>query len=200
MLSGRLGDAMVHVTKLERQQPASDSVQAPWFALRVRSRAERKVSQALQQKGFEQFLPAYPRRSYWSDRVKMVSQPLFPGYVFCRYRPKDTLAVLQTPGVVAAVGFGRCPAAVPEAEIASLRKLVESTVPLFPRAFLHVGQKILVNRGPLAGVEGILEQFEKGCRVVVSVTLLQRSVSAEVDAECVTPAGAGRNTASRAAL
>jgi transcription antitermination factor NusG len=83
------------------------------------------------------------------------------------------------------VEIGGKPCPVEEKEIEALRTLVGSSVPLFPHAFLHVGQKVLIERGPLAGLEGILEQFGKECRIVVSVTLLQRSVFAEIDAEWI---------------
>lgn len=165
--------------------PVPDGVTWPWYALRVRSNFERKSAELLRQKGLEEFLPSYRKRSRWSDRTKWVERPLFPGYLFCRFDPQNWLPVLQTPGVVHAVGFGGKPVPVEEAEIESLRTLVRSAVPLFPQAFLRVGQKVRIKAGPLTGVEGILEQFEKNCRITVSITLLQRSVSAEIDAEWV---------------
>jgi transcription antitermination factor NusG len=160
----------------------------PWHALRVRSNFERKAADFLHAVGLEEFLPSYRCRSYWSDRVKWVERPLFPGYVFCRFNFGNSLKVMQTPGVVEVVNFGGKPAPVDEAEIEALRVLVHSSAPLFPRAFLRLGQRVVIKHGPLAGVEGILEKFEKGCRIVVSVSLLQRSVAAEVDAEWVSVA------------
>ena len=87
------------------------------------------------------------------------------------------------------MSFGGKPVPVDDREMESLRILVRSPLPLFPRVFLQVGQKIVIKRGPLTGLEGIIEKFEKNCRIVVSVTLLQRSVFAEVDAEWLTGAG-----------
>jgi transcription antitermination factor NusG len=160
-----------------------------WYALRVRSNFEQKSSTLLQERGFEQFSPTYRCRSYWSDRVKWVERPLFPGYVFCRFNPHNWLPVLQTPGVVQTVSFAGKPVPVDDRELESLRILVRSPLPLFPRAFLRVGQKVVIKRGPLTGLEGIVEEFGKNCRIVVSITLLQRSVSAEVDAEWLTGIG-----------
>lgn len=156
-----------------------------WYALRVRSNFERKAAQSLEHRGLEPFLPSYKLRSYWSDRVRWVERPLFPGYVFCRFSMSNWLPVMQSPGVVDAVSFGGVPVPVENSEIEALLALVRSPVPLFPRAFLTVGQRVVIKRGPLAGLEGILERFEKECRIVVSVSLLQRSVSAVVDAEWV---------------
>lgn len=160
--------------------------ETPWYALRVRSNFERKSADLLSESGFEQFSPTYRCRSYWSDRMKWVDRPLFPGYVFCRFELRNRLTVLQTPGVVQAVSFGGRLVPVDDREIESLRILLRSPLPLFPRAFLHTGQRVMIKRGPLTGVEGIIEEFGKNCRIVVSVALLQRSVSAEVDAEWLT--------------
>jgi len=156
-----------------------------WYALRVRSNFEKKAADALRARGLEEFLPAYRLRSNWSDRVKWIEKPLFPGYVFCRFDSHNWLPVMQVPGIIEAVQFGGRPVPVDVAEINALQVLVQSDLPLFRRAFLHVGQKVKILRGPLTGLEGILEKFEKECRIVVSVTLLQRSVSAEIDAEWV---------------
>ena len=172
----------IDTTRPELVSPADSW---PWYAIRVRSNFEKKSAELLRQKGLEEFLPTYRRRARWSDRTKWVDHPLFPGYLFCRFDPQNWLPVLQTPGVVHAVGFGGKPVPVEPAEMESLRTLVRSSLPLFPQAFLRVGQKVLIRSGPLAGVEGILQNFEKNCRIVVSITLLQRSVSAEIDAEWV---------------
>src|SRR5258708_7214635 len=128
----------------------------PWFALKVRSNFEAKSANSLRQRGYLEFSPSYQAPSYWSDRVKMVQRPLFPGYVFCRCDPQHWLPVLQTPGVVQVVSFGGKPAPVDPAEIESLRTLVNSPEPLFPRAFLSVGRRVRIERGSLAGVEGIV--------------------------------------------
>jgi transcription antitermination factor NusG len=159
---------------------------SPWYALRVRSNFEQKSADLLSGNGFEHFSPSYRCRSLWSDRKKWVDRPLFPGYVFCRFELRNKLAVLQTPGVVQVVGFGGRLVPVDDREIESLRILLRSPRPVFPRAFLSAGQKILIQRGPLTGLEGVIEEVEKNCRIVVSVSLLQRSVSAEIDAEWVT--------------
>lgn len=157
----------------------------PWFALRVRSRFEATAKNILLGKEFETFFPSYESRSYWSDRVKSVERPLFPGYVFCRFDPHNWLPVMKTPGVLEVVSFGGKPAQIDNNEIEALRLLMKSSVPLFPRAFLRVGQRVSIVRGPLAGLEGVLERFDNNCRIVVSVSLLQRSVAAQIDAEWV---------------
>jgi transcription antitermination factor NusG len=159
----------------------------PWFALRVKSRFEKKTALHLEGLGLEPFNPLYRSRRRWSDRTKEVDLPLFPGYVFCRFDPNDRLPVLQTPGVVSIVGFGGRPAPVDEEEIAAIQAIVRSGAPALPWPFLREGQRVRLVRGALRGLQGILLDVKSDCRLVVSVTLLQRSVAVEIDRGDVEP-------------
>jgi len=162
-----------------------------WFALRVRPRCEKVVADALAGKGYEQFLPLHLERRRWSDRVASVELPLFPGYVFCRFDAQHRLPILITPGVVAVVGAAKRPEPVDDGEIASLRILVASQLQLEPWPYLHVGQRVQIVGGPLAGAEGVLLAVRKPHRderrLVVSVALLQRSVAVEIPESCAWP-------------
>jgi transcription antitermination factor NusG len=165
--------------------PVSHSVTYPWFALQVRSRYETGVAEHLSGRGLEWFLPMYKARKQWSDRVKQFEKPLFPGYLFCRFNPHDRLPILQTPGVTQIVGNNHVPIPVDEQEILSIRTLVESGLPNLPCAFLQVGNRVRIASGALRGIEGILVEMKGRQRLVVSVTLLGRSVSVEVDSSTV---------------
>lgn len=158
-----------------------------WFALRVRSNHERIAAAHLRERGFEEFSPSYQVQRRWSDRTKTIEQFLFPGYVFSRLNPHDRLLVVTVPGVVNLVGFGKLPTAIPDQEIENIRTMVQSGLLMKPWPFLEVGQRVLIERGPLAGVEGILQDVKGQFRLVVSISLLQRSVSAEVDRTWVRP-------------
>jgi transcription antitermination factor NusG len=158
-----------------------------WFAVRVRSNQERTAIAHLRERGYEQFAPSYKSERRWSDRKKEIDQYLFPGYIFCRCDPGDRLAVLTSPGVVDLVGFGRTPEPIPDLEIDRVRRMVESGLLITPYPFLNVGQTVLIERGPLTGLEGILVELKGKRRLVVSINLLQRSVSAEVDRHAVRP-------------
>jgi len=160
-------------------KPASDNYL--WFALQTKSRYEHFVAAMLSGKGYEPFLPVYTCRRQWSDRMKDFELPLFAGYLFCRFDPDDRLPILTTPGVIQVVGIGKKPVPVDDAEINAIKTLVCSGLPGQPCAFLQVGQHVRIERGPLAGVEGILTGFRGRQRLVLSVTLLQRSVAVEVD-------------------
>ncbi len=160
----------------------------PWYALQVRPRFEKMVASALVSKGYEGFLPLYRHRSRWSDRIKEVHLPLFPGYLFCRFDVNKRLPILVTPGVIHIVGIGKIPHPVDDTEIAALEKIVLSGLQAEPRSYLTIGQKIRIEIGPMAGVEGILLAQKGANRLVVSVSLLQRSVSVEIDESWVVPA------------
>lgn len=159
----------------------------PWFALRVRSKHEQVASLHLKQRGFEEFSPTYKVERQWSDRKKTTDQSFFPGYVFCRLDTDDRLPVLTVPGVVGIVGFGDGPAPIPEEEVQRVRSMLDSGLLVTPWPFLKVGQTVLIERGPLAGIEGILHEVKGKFRIVVSINLLQRSVSSEIDRAWVRP-------------
>ena len=158
-----------------------------WFALRVKSRCERVVATLARQKGYEEFLPLYCVRRRWSDRFKSVELPLFPGYVFCRLDPRHRLPLMTIPGVMSFVGLGRIPVPIDDAEIAAIQTAVNSGLLAEPYPFLEVGQRVRLEEGPLQGVEGFLVEVRKQQRVAVSVSLLKRSISIEIDRNWVRP-------------
>jgi transcription antitermination factor NusG len=158
-----------------------------WYAVHVRHQHERAVARALSHNNFETFLPLYRSRRQWSDRVKVLELPLFPTYVFARFREVQRVQVLRTPGVRSIVSFNHRLAPVRDEEIQSLQVMVRSGVPIEPWPILREGQRVRVERGPLQGVEGILLRFKNSWRVVVGVEILQRAVAAEVDRDVVRP-------------
>jgi len=159
----------------------------PWFALRVRSKHERTTSLHLRKRGYEEFSPSHKTETQWSDRKKTTDRFLFPGYVFCRFNPQDRLPILTAPGVVGLVGFGEGPSPIPDREIEQVRRLVQSGLLITPWPFLELGQSVRLESGPLAGLEGIVEEMKGQLRLVVSIRLLQRSVSTEIDRVWVQP-------------
>jgi len=143
-----------------------------------------------QYKGLDAFLPLYLARNKWSDRIREVQLPLFPGYVFCRFEPNRRTPVLSTPGVFGIVQFGRDPAAVAPSEIESLQHLMRSGLMVEPWPRVEIGQLVEVNNGPITGCRGVVVEIKKKLRLVLSITLLHRSVLVELDREwvgCVSP-------------
>jgi transcription antitermination factor NusG len=158
-----------------------------WYAVHVRSKFERTVSTVLDHKGVEQFLPTYRSRRIWTDRVKVLDLPLFPGYIFCRIPLEERNRVVTIDGVIGFVGAGRQPIPISDPEIDAIRTIVQSDVKAQPWPFLKIGQTVRISHGSLAGIEGILVRVKNSWRLVVSVALLERSVAVEIDAAYVSP-------------
>ena len=158
-----------------------------WFALQVRSRRESIIAAQLLEQGYECFLPLYKSVRRWSDRMKELEQPLFPGYLFSRFDYLNCRSLLMTPGVQQVLGNGRSPIPVEEKELESIRQALSSGLPNQPWPYLQVGERVRVNYGSLNNLEGFLINFKGSHRVVLSVTLLQRSVAMEIDLAWVTP-------------
>lgn len=158
-----------------------------WYAVRVRSNFERVTAESLRSKGYTEFCPFYRSKRRWSDRTKTIEQALFPGYVFCRFDPDRRLPILQTPGVVSVVGFGNQFVPVDEAEIDAIQHAAHSGAEVSPWPYLRAGQRVRIRGGALHGLEGLLLEFKNEVRLVVSVTLLQRSVAVEIDRAEVEP-------------
>jgi transcription elongation factor/antiterminator RfaH len=163
------------------------SPNSSWYALQVRSRKESYVASQIQGQGFECLLPTYKNIRKWSDRVKELEQPLFPGYLFCRFDFQNRRPVVTTPGVLQIVGFGRTAIPVPDDEIQALQLALTSGMPKQPWPYLEVGQRVRVIYGTLTGLEGILVNVKGNHRVVLSVSLLQRSVAMEVETSWLSP-------------
>jgi transcription antitermination factor NusG len=156
-----------------------------WYALHVKPRFEKFVSTQLEQKGYETLLPTYVSKRQWSDRVKMLSLPLFPGYLFCRFDINARFPVVVTPGVMTILGAGRIPAPVHEPEITAIRHVMDSGAYAEPCPYLAVGEWVRVESGPLQGLTGIVLRIKGTEKLVVSVSLLMRSVAVEMDRNSV---------------
>jgi transcription antitermination factor NusG len=159
-----------------------------WFALRVRSRFEKRVEQNIEGKGIDAFAPCYEAvRRYPNSVKRTVRLPLFPGYVFCRMESANRMAVLTVPGVVDLVSFGGRPAQVDPTELEAIRRCVHSASAIQPWGYLNAGDKVRIDDGPLRGLEGILVRASGEARLVVSVSLLSRSLAVDVEKHRVSP-------------
>jgi transcription antitermination factor NusG len=156
-----------------------------WYAVHTRHQHEKAAARLLEYKELEVFLPLYKVRRRWQDRVKEISTPLFPGYLFVREGLGTWLQILTTAGVSSVVSCGGRPAAIPCSEIEGIRRIVESTLRVEPHPFLRSGDWVRVKFGPVAGVEGILLRKKNIARLVLSVEMLGKSAAVEVDASHV---------------
>lgn len=162
------------------------AIHFPWYALKVRTRSEVFVGKCLFHKSYETFVPTYPEAKEYSDRIKKVESALFPGYIFCRLDPERRLPILTTPGVEYIVGPDREPQEIPEAEIDGIMRAVKDGNAK-PWPYLKAGDRVRVKLGAFAGVEGLLVSEKGTDRLVLSVTMLRRSVAVEMDRLWVRP-------------
>jgi transcription antitermination factor NusG len=160
---------------------------APWYAIQVKGSHEKRVASMLGYNRFDWFLPLYESSRRWSDRIKRTQLPLFPGYVFCRFAPAQRVPILKTPSVIRIVGIGHAPIPIPEQEMAAIQTIAKSGFCVTPHPFLTVGQRVWIKGGPLHGLKGLITDLHRRGRVILSVTLLQRSVAVEIDSAWVIP-------------
>jgi transcription antitermination factor NusG len=159
-----------------------ESVAPQWCVAYTSANHEKRVTEQLVQRSVEHFLPLYESVRRWKDRRVKLQLPLFPGYVFVRLFLCERLKVLQVPGVARLVGFNGQPAVLPDREIEALRSSTLVPLGAKPHPYLTVGRRVRIQRGILAGVEGILIRRKNALRVVLSIDPIMRSVSVEVDA------------------
>ena len=160
-----------------------------WYAVRTRSRHEKLVARQLLNQGIQSFLPVVTKINQWSDRQKQVEEPLFAGYAFVRldHSSNDRIRVLRTQGVVNFVGVQGSGIAIPDQEIENITTLLASRISYQERPYLHVGQRVRVCGGALDGLEGILTAENSDRSVVISIGLIQRSLSVRVAGYNVEP-------------
>jgi transcriptional antiterminator NusG len=161
-----------------------------WFALQTKPRHEKKVNAELLEKSIHSFLPLHRERRRWSDRYCWVELPLFSQYLFVHVpiSAESRARVLQTTGVVQFVGASGRGTPVPKEQIDSLQAIAAQRIPMTPREFLRVGQRVRIRGGALEGIEGILSAIRNDRSLVVSVDLIQKSVAIRIDGFEVEPA------------
>jgi len=159
----------------------------PWYALYTCPRHEKHVAQQMKERKISCFLPVYRSQRRWKDRRKELELALFPGYVFVQIALTDRLRVLQLAGAVRFVSFNGHPVPLPESEMVSLMKGMNSGARMEPHPYLTVGRRVRVRYGPFAQATGILVRRKDRFRVVLSLDLIMRSVSVEVDESDIEP-------------
>jgi len=161
--------------------------QHPWYALKVRAGGESKPKFALEQKGFETFLPTYVDCRKYTDRIRKVDAALFTGYLFCRLDAAHRLPILTTPGVESIIGVAGVPRLIDESEIDAIRRVIQSGLTAQPWPYLRAGDEVQIEFGAFTGITGYLVKARGVDRLVLSVHLLQRSISVEIDRTWVRP-------------
>ena len=158
-----------------------------WYALKTRSRHEKRVRDHLVQRDIDTFLPLCESWRQWKDRKKKVELPLFPGYCFARFPLIDRLRVLNVLGVADLVSINGRPEAIREEELTAIQQLVSTKLHYDPHPFLEEGMDVEVVRGPLTGVRGKLLRKDRVTRLVLAVTLVRQSAVVEIHPADVIP-------------
>lgn len=183
-------------TEEERRAPAALYTDPHWFACYTRGRAEKQVEGQLKRRGVESFLPLIPRKRQWKDRQKLVDWPLFPSYVFGRFRLSELHAVLTTPGVATVVRTKGYPTPVLDSELENVRRFAEALgeAGLDPglTVTFEKGQAVRVLRGPFEGVEGVVVEHRNRRRVLVGLHAIGQGLEINVKTELLEPVGVGR--------
>ena len=158
-----------------------------WYAIKTRSRHEKRVRDQLVQRDVDTFLPLCESWRQWKDRKKKVELPLFPGYCFARFPLIEKLRVLNVLGVADLVGINGRPEPIREDELTAIQQLVSTKLLYDPHPFLEEGMDVEVVRGPLAGVRGKLLRKDRVTRLVLAVTLVRQAAVVEIHPADVVP-------------
>jgi transcription antitermination factor NusG len=159
-----------------------------WFAVYTTCRHEKRVALHMEQREIEHFLPLYQSDRKWRDGSKVkLELPLFPCYIFVRIAKVDRVKVLNVPGVLALVtGTGGEAASLPGNAIEALKTgLSEQRIE--PHELLRVGEMARIRSGAFAGMEGVVMRRRSGCRIVLTLEQIMRSVAVEVDEDDLEP-------------
>jgi transcription antitermination factor NusG len=160
-----------------------------WFAAYTHSCQEKRVAQQLSSRNIEFFLPVHRTISHWKNGLHVpIEKPLFPGYVFVKANREDKVRILEAPGVHSIVGVGRVPISLPNEEMEALRRGVR-LLNVEPHPYLNVGERVLIRKGPLEGLSGIIARQKNSFRVILSIDLIMKSISVEVDRKDLEIAG-----------
>jgi transcription antitermination factor NusG len=160
-----------------------------WYAIYTSANHEKRITQQLELRSIEHFLPLYESVRRWKDRRVKLQMPLFPSYVFVRLALRDRLQLLQIPGVVRLVSFNGHPAPLPDKEIQAIQNCLDSGHQIEPYPYLEAGRRIRVKNGPLQGLEGTILRRKNKARFVLSFELIMRSVAVEMDSSDLAPVG-----------
>ena len=158
-----------------------------WHAVYVKSRAEKRSFEDIVSIGIDAYLPLKISKKKWSDRIKVVEEPLIRGYLFVKVSNREYGKVLQAPGVVAYVSFGGKRAEIPEKQIQDLRVFLEelNDAVQVTNENLTKGEKVKVLSGPLEGMEGEISEIKGRKRIGMRFESLGCSVFADVPIELV---------------
>lgn len=161
--------------------------QSRWYAVYTKSRHEKKVFDTLIQKQIEAFLPLKKEYHQWSDRKKLVEEPLIRSYVFVHIPLKRSLEVLETQGVIKFVTFKGNYAPIPDFQIEALKKTLDSQTSLKPIQYFKIGQLVEIIDGPLKGIIGRVQRIKNEEKFVITLDAIQTAFAVDIHPRFLKP-------------
>jgi len=140
-----------------------------WYAVHTRQRWEKKVAHSLERKDIEQYCPLNKVCRQWSDRKKIVLEPLFNSYVFIRVTETDHLKVLQTEGVLRILYWLGKPAVIKDEEIETIKRFLNDYENVqLEKTPVNINDRVRIIQGPLLSMEGsIIEVMSHSVKVIL---------------------------------
>lgn len=157
---------------------------ASWHVLHVVPNHEKRVANHLLLRSVDYFLPLYSERSRWSDRSVTLERPLFPGYVFVRFTPESRRVVISLPGALKILGKNGSET-VKDEEISKIRTALANGYILRPHPPVSIGTRVRVSNGIFAGMEGMVTELRRNCRVIISMAAVEQCYSLETDTSSI---------------
>ena len=180
-LDTRLRPRRVLINQGQRQIKGGSLPNLHWYAIRVKPNRERITADSLRSRDYGVCLPTYYETNRRPARKRVSEWPLFPGYLFCRLDIENRLPILTIPGILYIVSVGRIPQRVDEREMAALLSVVKAGVPASPHPYFAIGDRVRLEHGPLTGLEGIVLAHKGEQKLIISISLLQRSIAVAVE-------------------
>ena len=130
-----------------------------WYALYTRPRWEKKVADLLEIKQIENYCPLQKIERNWSDRKKIILEPLFKSYVMVRLAPKAHIPVLQTDGVLGFVTFQGKPAVIRDIEVETVKQFLKDYENIqVERIDVNINDEVTIINGPLMLQKGQVQE------------------------------------------
>jgi transcription antitermination factor NusG len=160
-----------------------------WYAVYTYPRHEKVVTEQLELRSVEAFLPTFVIENRWKDRRVRIKTPVFPGYVFTRIKLSERSKVFNIPGVLRVLSFNGTPAPIDDSEIDAVKLCLERGGTLKPHPFIEVGERVRVRSGILEGLEGLVTRCKNDRILILPISLINQSVAIKIDAQLLEPLG-----------
>ncbi len=147
-----------------------------WFALYTRPRQEFKAAERMTKINVAHYLPVIKKLKQWSDRKKVITEPLLRGYIFIHADESERLQALKEYPVLNCVFDKGRPAVIPGWQMENLENYLKRESDFFLYEGLLPGNKVKIKKGPFEGIIGVIRQSDNQHTLAVTIELLNRSI------------------------